>query len=200
MNGRLTACSRISSRLRPFTRRPTPIRSQLSTVQFAAGGATAWDVRRRDDDLSLVAGITGRQRKALKSEGTRDSSWACCARCAPRRSTELSRVWARAFRRKREIQVEGEDAGEPRWELIEPERVDGELVPIAVCSSCPSRLKGTSSSTSRVPATTPRTGKSSGSSTCSASSTPPSSMTSGSPRYTAYWAFDRSGRRRPSKH
>lgn len=79
--------------------------------------------RRSDDDLSLVAGITARQRRALKE------------RAVPRRrelavlelpmAPRLEGVSGEALERVREqarIQVEGEDAGTILSELLQPER------------------------------------------------------------------------------
>ncbi len=79
--------------------------------------------RRQDDDLSLVAGITARQRKALKdrSVGTRRGLAALAVPMVPR----LERVSSEALERVRaqaRIQVEGEDEQRPKWELLEPER------------------------------------------------------------------------------
>jgi predicted RecB family nuclease len=87
--------------------------------------------RREDDDLSLVAGISARQRTALKARGvaTRRSLAGLALPMVPR----LERVTADALERVHEqarIQVEGEDAGTPLWELLEPERdPEGRLVP-----------------------------------------------------------------------
>jgi uncharacterized protein len=85
--------------------------------------------RRADDDLSLVAGITARQRRALKDRAIRHRRELAVLEVplVPR----LEGVSAQALERVREqarIQVEGEDAGEPRWELLEPELEGEELV------------------------------------------------------------------------
>jgi predicted RecB family nuclease len=79
--------------------------------------------RRHDDDLSLVAGITARQRKALKERGvsTRRSLAALAVSVTPR----LERVSGEALERvqaQARIQVEGEDEQRPKWELLDPER------------------------------------------------------------------------------
>jgi predicted RecB family nuclease len=87
--------------------------------------------RREDDDLSLVAGITARQRRALKDRAVsrrRDLAMLPVP-LVPR----LEGVSAQALDRVREqarIQVEGEDAGTVRWEFLEAERTDeGGIVP-----------------------------------------------------------------------
>jgi uncharacterized protein len=79
--------------------------------------------RRRDDDLSLVAGITARQRKALKERGvgTRRGLAALTVPMSPR----LERVSGEALERvqaQARIQVSGEDEARPKWELLDPER------------------------------------------------------------------------------
>jgi predicted RecB family nuclease len=83
--------------------------------------------RRTDDDLSLIAGITARQRKVLKADGiqTRRS---LAALAGPPRLEGVTREGMARIHAQASIQVAGEDAGEPRWELVEPEREDGELV------------------------------------------------------------------------
>ena len=87
--------------------------------------------RRRDDDLSLVAGITAHQRRALKARGigTRRG----LARLEAPLHPPLEGVSRAALDRVREqarIQVQGEDEGRPAWELLEPERDDaGAFVP-----------------------------------------------------------------------
>ena len=87
-------------------------------------------VRRADDDLSLVAGATSRQRKALKARGvaTRRGLAALEVPMEP----ALEGVGAESLERVREqarIQVEGEDAGEVLWELLPLERT-GDGIPV----------------------------------------------------------------------
>ena len=81
--------------------------------------------RRRDDDLSLVAGITARQRRALKDRSIRQRRELAVLPLPM--DPRLDGVSAQALERVREqarIQVEGEDARAPRWELLEPELDD----------------------------------------------------------------------------
>ena len=87
------------------------------------------DRRRIDDDLSLVAGISSRQRRGLKDGEVGSKP----GRIATRRGLAALDVaglpkldWSSrpALERVREqarIQVEGEDRGEMLWELLEPE-------------------------------------------------------------------------------
>src|SRR4051794_37855395 len=86
--------------------------------------------RRRDDDLSLVAGAASRQRRALKARGvaTRRALALLPLPMDPR----LEGVGAGALERIREqarIQVESDDAGEVRWELL-PLDVDADGNPV----------------------------------------------------------------------
>ncbi|MGH3256058.1 MAG: hypothetical protein ACRDOU_11825 [Streptosporangiaceae bacterium] len=126
------------------------------------------DLRRRDDDLSLVAGMTIGQRRALKADGI-----------ATRRQFAglgelpgLSRV-GRA-------RSNGPDyrpgcrwpatAGPSDTRSCSPNATARALwSPTGGCSRCPSRPRVTCSSILRGRVTTPRTAGSSGCSTCSAS-------------------------------
>jgi predicted RecB family nuclease len=83
------------------------------------------DVRRRDDDLSLVAGASSRQRAALKARGVRTRRG--LAATALPMEPPLEGVGAEALERVHEqarIQVEGEDAGAVLWELLPIERME----------------------------------------------------------------------------
>jgi predicted RecB family nuclease len=89
------------------------------------------DQRKADDDLSRVAGITGRQRTALKARGirTRRSLAGLELPIAPR----LEGVGQDSLARVRDqarIQVRGEEAGQVIAELLDPERDEaGALIP-----------------------------------------------------------------------
>ena len=87
--------------------------------------------RRRDDDLSLVAGAATRQRRALKARGV--STRRALAVLPLPMDPRLEGVGAGALERIREqarIQVESEDGGEIRWELLPLDRDDeGRPVP-----------------------------------------------------------------------
>ncbi len=85
--------------------------------------------RRADDDLSLVAGITARQRRALKDRAVRRRRELAVLEIPM--EPRLEGVSGQALERVREqarIQVEGEDAREPRSELLDPERDDAGLL------------------------------------------------------------------------
>ena len=87
------------------------------------------DRRRSDDDLSLVAGISSRQRRGLKDgeTGTQPGRIATRRGLAALEVADLPKLdWSSrpALERVREqarIQVQGEDRGEMLWELLEPE-------------------------------------------------------------------------------
>ncbi|MEO5703984.1 MAG: TM0106 family RecB-like putative nuclease [Candidatus Limnocylindrales bacterium] len=88
--------------------------------------------RKADDDLSRVAGISAKQRKALKARGVRQRRQLAVLdvpTLTPKLEgvslEALDRVWRQA-----QIQVRGEDAHEPLHELLDPELdVEGNLVP-----------------------------------------------------------------------
>ena len=79
------------------------------------------DRRRRDDDLSLVAGITKDQRRALKTAGVSTRRGLASLDVLPggngvsRQSLEGARLQAR-------LQVASEDEGRIQYELLDPER------------------------------------------------------------------------------
>jgi uncharacterized protein len=84
--------------------------------------------RRDDDDLSLVAGITKRQRRALKAAGLSTRRGFAAVDPLP----ELGRLNRQSLvdvQAQARLQVESEDEGEIVYELLEPERDgDGQLV------------------------------------------------------------------------
>ena len=86
--------------------------------------------RRADDDLSLVSGITARQRTALKSRGIAHRRELAVLEVPMEPRLEgVSRQSLARVREQARIQVAGEDEGAPKWELLKPERdEDGVLV------------------------------------------------------------------------
>lgn len=86
--------------------------------------------RRADDDLSLVAGITAKQRRALKARGVRRRrDLAVVPVPMTPRPEGVSADSLDRVQRQARIQVEGEDEGRPKHELLEPELDDdGNLV------------------------------------------------------------------------
>jgi predicted RecB family nuclease len=77
--------------------------------------------RRRDDDLSLIAGITAGQRRALKAAGVTTRRGFARLADPPALSRVSRDALARAQRQAR-LQVASEDEGQIRYELIDPER------------------------------------------------------------------------------
>ena len=87
------------------------------------------DRRRNDDDLSLVAGMTTGQRRALKGAGISTRRGLAGLAELPQVDRVSPDVLERAQRQAR-LQVASEDDGVIRYELLDPERDgDGGLVP-----------------------------------------------------------------------
>ena len=85
--------------------------------------------RRTDDDLSLVAGMTAGQRRALKDAGISTRRGFAGQAGLPRVDRVSPDVLERAQRQAR-LQVASEDDRTTRYELLDPERDgDGALVP-----------------------------------------------------------------------
>jgi len=91
--------------------------------------AVCRDRRRADDDLSLVAGISARQRRGLKERPlnappgpvrTRRGLAGLQLPLRPKLDSGGDAALARV-REQARIQVDGEDRGETLWELLEPE-------------------------------------------------------------------------------
>ena len=86
------------------------------------------DRRRADDDLSLVAGMTTGQRRALKGAGISTRRGFAGLAGLPRLD-RVSLDVLRSAQRQARLQVASEDAGGIRYELLDPERDgDGALV------------------------------------------------------------------------
>ncbi len=85
--------------------------------------------RRSDDDLSLIAGITKGQRKALKAAGVSTRRGFAALGELP----AVSRAGGESLQRARlqaRLQIASEDDGAIRYEILDPERNDlGELIP-----------------------------------------------------------------------
>ena len=80
--------------------------------------------RRDDDDLSLIAGITARQRKALKLAGIATRRGFAALEEVPRFDRVNPQSMTKAHAQAR-LQVEGEDTKRLLWEFVEPEREEG---------------------------------------------------------------------------
>ncbi len=77
--------------------------------------------RRRDDDLSLIAGITKGQRRALKAAGVSTRRGFAGLAGLPAVS-RVSRGSLQRIQVQARLQVASEDDGQIRYELLEPER------------------------------------------------------------------------------
>jgi len=85
--------------------------------------------RRDDDDLSLIAGISTRQRKALKSVGITSRRAFAGLDLVPKLERVSQDSMAKAHAQAR-LQVAGEDSGRLLWDFTIPERTeDGQLAP-----------------------------------------------------------------------
>jgi uncharacterized protein len=85
--------------------------------------------RREDDDLSLVAGLTARQRTALKSQGLATLEAFASTDESPKAKGVGAESLANGHAQAR-IQLKGRRSGKPEWEFREPERDEaGERVP-----------------------------------------------------------------------
>ena len=77
--------------------------------------------RRRDDDLSLVAGITKDQRRALKAAGVPTRRGLAALSILPA-GNGVSRASLAGARLQARLQVTSEDEGHIRYEILDPER------------------------------------------------------------------------------
>jgi uncharacterized protein len=85
------------------------------------------DRRRRDDDLSLVAGITKDQRRTLKADGVSTRRGLASLAKLPGR-TQASRDSMTGARMQARLQVASEDEGHIRYELLDPERDQSDVL------------------------------------------------------------------------
>ncbi|MGH3195013.1 MAG: TM0106 family RecB-like putative nuclease [Streptosporangiaceae bacterium] len=77
--------------------------------------------RRDDDDLSLIAGITAGQRKALRAAGV-TTRRGFASRADPPEVSRVSRESLRGAQLQARLQVTSEDEGHITYELLAPER------------------------------------------------------------------------------
>ena len=98
--------------------------------------------RRDDDDLSLIAGITARQRKALKQNGIPTRRGFAALEEVPRFDRVSRQTMTKAHAQAR-LQVEGEHAKRLLWEFVEPERdKEGALTPNRGLTALPPPSRG----------------------------------------------------------
>ncbi len=151
--------------------------------------------RRDDDDLSLIAGFTTKQRKGLKEIGISTRRGFAALDEPPKMNRVGSRALAKSHRQAR-IQVQGEDQGQPLWEFLDPERDrDGELVPDRGLLALPEPAEGDLFFDIEGARYYSEDGKEFGLQYLFGIVDSSDLDEHGKPRYQAFWAFDRGGER-----
>jgi uncharacterized protein len=152
--------------------------------------------RRHDDDLSLVAGITAGQRRALKSAGvTTRRGFAGLAELPD--LSRVSRASLASAQSQARLQVASEDAGHIEYELLEPERdAAGALVPNRGLLALPEPAPGDLFFDFEGARYYSEDGKEFGLQYLFGIIDTADVDASGTPRYTPIWAFDRRAEKR----
>ena len=152
--------------------------------------------RRRDDDLSLIAGITAGQRRALKSAGvTTRRGFAGLAELPD--LSRVSRASLASAQSQARLQVASEDAGHIEYELLEPERdAAGALVPNRGLLALPEPVTGDLFFDIEGARYYSEDGKEFGLQYLFGIIDTADIDASGTPRYTQIWAFDRRDEKR----
>ncbi len=152
--------------------------------------------RRRDDDLSLIAGITKEQRRALKTAGVSTRRGFADLAELP----DLSRAGRDALDRAQlqaRLQVASEDAGQIQYELLEPARdAMGALVANRGLLALPEPRVGDLFFDIEGARYYSEDGKEFGLQYLFGVVDTADTDESGTPRYTQIWSFDRSGEKR----
>jgi len=149
--------------------------------------------RRRDDDLSLIAGITAGQRRALKGAGVRTMRGFASLDPLPELK-RVSRASLTGAQSQARLQVASEDSGRTEYELLEPERgADGELVPNRGLLGLPEPVAGDLFFDIEGARYYSEDGKEFGLQYLFGVVDTADVDGMGTPRYTQIWAFDRQG-------
>jgi predicted RecB family nuclease len=152
--------------------------------------------RRADDDLSLVAGMTTGQRRALKEAGIATRRGFAGLAALPR----LNRVSQDSLERARtqaRLQVASEDDGTIRFGLLEPERdANGTLTPNRGLLALPEPVTGDLFFDIEGARYYSEDSREFGLQYLFGVVDTADLDSSGRPRYTAFWAFDRQGEKR----
>ena len=152
--------------------------------------------RRHDDDLSLIAGITAGQRRALKGAGvTTRRGFASLAELPE--LTRVSRASLASAQLQARLQVASEDAGYIEYEVLEPERdAAGALVPNRGLLALPEPVTGDLFFDIEGARYYSEDGKEFGLQYLFGVTDTADIDSSGKPRYTQLWAFDRRDEKR----
>jgi uncharacterized protein len=154
------------------------------------------DRRRTDDDLSLVAGMTTGQRRALKGDGISTRRGFAGLAELPRLDRVSPDALGRAQRQAR-LQVASEDDGVIRYELLEPERDgDGDLVANRGLLALPEPADGDLFFDIEGARYYSEDGREFGLQYLFGVVDTAEADEAGLPRYTQIWAFDRAGEKR----
>jgi uncharacterized protein len=152
--------------------------------------------RRRDDDLSLIAGITAGQRRVLKSAGIATRRGFAGLAELPE-LTRVSRASVAGAQSQARLQVASEDAGHIEYELLEPERdAAGVLVPNRGLLALPEPVSGDLFFDIEGARYYSEDGKEFGLQYLFGVVDTADVDSSGKPRYTQIWAFDRRDEKR----
>ncbi len=152
--------------------------------------------RRTDDDLSLVAGMTTGQRRALKGAGIPTRRGFAGRADLPRLDRVSGDALARAQLQAR-LQVASEDAGVTRYELLDPERdSDGALVANRGLLALPEPADGDLFFDIEGARYYSEDGREFGLQYLFGVVDTADAEEAGLPRYTQIWAYDRAGEKR----
>ena len=152
--------------------------------------------RRRDDDLSLIAGITSGQRRLLKAEGvaTRRGFAGLAALPVTKRAGQESLQRAQLQAR---LQVASVDGGQIRYELLDPQReATGQLVPNRGLLALPEPARGDLFFDIEGARYYSEDGKEFGLQYLFGVADTADTDETGAPRYHQIWCFDRRGEKR----
>jgi uncharacterized protein len=154
------------------------------------------DRRRTDDDLSLVAGMTTGQRRALKGAGTSARRGFAALAHLPHLDRVSPNV-LRSAQQQARLQVASEDGGSIRYEILEPQRdADGGLVPNRGLLALPEPADGDLFFDIEGARYYSEDGREFGLQYLFGVVDTAEAGEAGLPRYTQIWAFDRPGEKR----
>lgn len=149
-----------------------------------------------DDDLSLVAGMTARQRKILKLAGVSTRRGFASLGEVPRFYRVSAQSMTKAHAQAR-LQVLGEDSGRVLWEFVDPQRTeDGGLVTNRGLTALPPPAPGDLFFDIEGARYYSEDGKEYGLQYLFGVVDTADQDADGRPRYHAFWSFDRAGERR----